>query len=136
LRHALWTPIEAKGRLRGLILTGSRRKQATLPTELAESVAAELALALEFEQEQRLARERQADVALTKSVLSSLGSNVSPDTVLSQLAASCTEVRNDASGAGASFAVIGQRRAPEPHLGSNGGANGGPHSHAFAHPNS
>src|SRR5271170_2624005 len=104
LRHALWTPVEAKGRLRGLILTGSRRKQAALPMELAESVAAELALALEFEQEQRLARERQADVGLTKRILSLLGSSVSPDTVLSQLAASCTEVRSDSSGAGATFA--------------------------------
>ncbi|HEY2547230.1 MAG TPA: ATP-binding protein [Candidatus Acidoferrum sp.] len=116
LRHALWTPIEAKGRLRGLILTGSHRKQATLPAELAESVAAELALALEFEQEQRLARERHADVALAKRILSLLGSSISPDTVLTQLAASCTEVHPDFSGAGASFAVIGQHRAPEPNV--------------------
>jgi signal transduction histidine kinase/CheY-like chemotaxis protein len=107
LRHALWTPITAKGHLRGVILTGTRTRQAAMPREVAEEVAAELALALEFEQEQRLARERQADVRLSKQILAAVGSNSSPDTILCQLAASCTENPSNASGAGASFAVIG-----------------------------
>lgn len=107
LRHALWTPITAKGQLRGVILTGTRTRQAAMLREIAEEVAAELALALEFEQEQRLARERQADVRLSKQILAAVGSNTSPDTVLCQLAASCTENPSNASGAGASFAVIG-----------------------------
>jgi signal transduction histidine kinase/ActR/RegA family two-component response regulator len=108
LRHALWTPIEGKGRLCGVILTGSRRRQPSLPRELTETLAAELALALEWEQEQRLARERQADVRLSKQILAALSSGASPDTILSQLAASCTETSEAASGAGASFAVIAQ----------------------------
>lgn len=107
LRNALWTPIRGKNHLRGVLLTATRSKQTSLPRELAESVAAELALALELEQEQRLARERQADVRLSKHILAALGGSVSADTILSQLAASCTEDSVDGAGAGASFAVIG-----------------------------
>jgi signal transduction histidine kinase/CheY-like chemotaxis protein len=108
LRHALWTPIEGKGHLHGVLLTGSRRKLPSMPRGLAESVAAELALALELEQEQRLARERQADVRLSKQILCALGAT-SADTILSQLVRSCTEdsAAVAASGAGATFAVLG-----------------------------
>jgi signal transduction histidine kinase/ActR/RegA family two-component response regulator len=112
LRHALWTPIEGRGHLRGVILTGSRKKQTSMPRELAESVASELALAIECEQEQRLARERQADLRLSKQLLAALSGGASPDTVLSQLVASCTEDLTDPSAAGASFAVIGHRPIP------------------------
>ncbi len=111
LRHALWTPIEGRGHLRGVLLTDTRRKQTAMPRDLAEAVAAELALALEFEQEQHLARERQADVRLSKQILGALGGSASADTILSQLVASCTEDSADRSGAGASFAVIGHRPA-------------------------
>jgi|GEM_PF-416750 len=111
LRHALWTPIQGKDRLRGLLLTGTRGKQAALPQDLAESVAAELALTLELEQEQGFARERQSDLRVTKQILAALGSNTSADTILSQLAASCTEDSAKESGVGASFAVIGHRPA-------------------------
>jgi signal transduction histidine kinase/ActR/RegA family two-component response regulator len=114
LRHVLWTPIAGKGHLCGVILTGTRNRQAAMRRELAEAAAAELALALEFEQEQRLARQRHADVALTKRILAALGGSVSPDTILSQIAVSCVECPADGSGVGASFAVIGQRRAPSP----------------------
>jgi signal transduction histidine kinase/CheY-like chemotaxis protein len=107
LRHALWTPIEGKGHLRGVILTGTQKKQTAMPRELAESVAAEIALALEWEQEQRFAWERQADLRLSKQILAALSGGASPDTVLSQLAASCSENLADPSAVGASFAVIG-----------------------------
>jgi signal transduction histidine kinase len=114
LRHALWTPIEGNGHLRGVLLTGSRRKQPAMARDLAEAVAAELALALELEQEQRLARNRHADVRLSKQILGALGGNASADTILEQLVASCTEESTDGSGAGASFAVIGHRPANMP----------------------
>ncbi len=114
LRHALWTPIQGNGHLRGVLLTGSRRKHPAMPRDLAEAVAAELALALELEQEQRLARERQADMRLSKQILGALGGNASADTILEQLVASCTEESADGSGAGASFAVIGHRPARKP----------------------
>lgn len=114
LRHALWTPIEGRGHLRGVLLTGSRKKQSVLPRELAEFVAAELALVLEWEQEQRLARERQADVCISKQILAAFGSKVSTDTILSRLVASCTEASADAYGTGASFALIGHCPAHAP----------------------
>ena len=118
LRHALWTPIEGRGHLRGVLLTGTRRKQAAMPRDLAQSVAAELALALEFEMEQRFARERQADVRLSKQILGALAGSASAEEILSQLVASCTEESADGSGAGASFAVLGHRPARAPILGS------------------
>ncbi len=118
LRHALWTPIEGKGHLRGVLLTGSRRKQAAMPRELAESVAAELALALEWQQEHHLARERQADVRLSKQILAAIAGKTSADTILSQLLASCTEPTGDSSGPGASFAVIGYRPSQAPNAAS------------------
>ena len=107
LRHALWTPILGKIHLRGVLLMATRRKQAALPREVAESVAAELALILELEQEQGLARERQADLRVTKQILSALGSHASIDNLVSQIAASCTEDSANGSGMGASFVVIG-----------------------------
>jgi PAS domain S-box-containing protein len=107
LRRALWTPIAGKGGLYGVLLTGFRKNQPHTSHELAESVAAELALALELEQEQRLARERQADVRASAQFLASLASRCSPDTILSQLVASCTGNPGTGSGAGAVFALIG-----------------------------
>jgi signal transduction histidine kinase/ActR/RegA family two-component response regulator len=114
LRHALWTPIEGKGHLHGVLLTGSRKKLPSMRRDLAESVAAELALALELEQEQRLARERQADVRLSKQILGALSGPASADTILSQLVASCTGDSANALGAGATFAVLGHWPAQMP----------------------
>ncbi len=110
LRQALWTPIEARRRLYGVLLIGSLGKQAKFHRDLAESVAAELALTLEWEEEKRLARERQVEVRVSRQILVALASGTSADTILSQLAASCTEDPAAASGAGAAFAVIGQQR--------------------------
>ncbi|MGH9742206.1 MAG: ATP-binding protein, partial [Candidatus Acidiferrum sp.] len=118
LRHALWTPIRGKSHLRGLLLTGTRKKQAALPRDSAESVAAEIALALELEQEQRLARERQADLQVSKHFLDLLARNLSADTILAQLASSCLEDSAKGAGAGASFAVIGHRSAQASNAGS------------------
>jgi signal transduction histidine kinase/CheY-like chemotaxis protein len=113
VRHALWTPIRGKSHLRGVLLTAAQRKSAALSREVAESVAAELALALEWEQEQRLARERQADVRLSKEILNAFAGGASSDTVLSQLAASCTD--GPPHGAGAAFALIGHHPTPSSH---------------------
>ena len=111
LRHALWTPIQGKDHLRGVLLTATRGKQTTLPRDSAEGVAAELALTLQLEEEQRLARERLADLRITKQILAALGGHTSADTILSLLVTSCTESSRTGSGAGASFAVIGHRPA-------------------------
>ncbi|HYL62038.1 MAG TPA: ATP-binding protein [Candidatus Methylomirabilis sp.] len=107
LRQALWTPIHQKGRLRGIILSGAAKKRRALPRELAESVAAELALALGLTDEQQAAREHDRDLAASKQVLAALGTGASADTILSQLVAECTEASPDGSALGAAFALIG-----------------------------
>src|SRR5260370_4555021 len=61
LRHALWVPIERKEQLKGIILAGSLGKQPAIPRERVESVAAELAMALGLEEEQRLPRLHETD---------------------------------------------------------------------------
>jgi len=107
MRYALWTPIQGTGHIHGVLLAATRRKQASMPRQLAGSVAAELALALELEQTKRLAREHLSDLRVNKQILVALGGNTSSDTILSLIAASCTEASADGSGPGAAFAVIG-----------------------------
>jgi signal transduction histidine kinase/CheY-like chemotaxis protein len=107
MRHALWTPIQGTNQLHGMLLHASHSKPASRPRELAGAVAAELALVLDWEQEKRLARECLHDIRLNQQILEALGGNASSDTILSQIAAACTEISADGSGPGASFAVIG-----------------------------
>jgi signal transduction histidine kinase/CheY-like chemotaxis protein len=120
LRQALWIPIEGNGILRGVLLAGSIGKRAALDRGRAESVAAELALALAWEEEKRLARERQVEVRVSREILAALGNSTSTDMILSQLAASCTEDPAAAWGAGAAFAVIGHLRAGAKESGAPG----------------
>lgn len=107
LRQALWTPVLRSGQLRGVILSGATRAQGQLSRELPESVAAELALALGFREDQQSARERQHDLAASKQLLAAMAGNSSTDTILSQLAASCTQTSGDGSAPEAVFVVIG-----------------------------
>jgi signal transduction histidine kinase/CheY-like chemotaxis protein len=106
LKRALWVPIERKGLLHGLILGGSRRKQGALPRELLESVAAEIALAIEFADEQRIARERHVDVGASRRIVEALNGNAPPDEILADIAKSCTET-DPHDGPGSVFAMIG-----------------------------
>ena len=107
MRRALWVPIAKKDRLRGVLLAATRGKNGSFPQAQLESYAAQLELALELEEEQRLARERLADAVLTRKVLSQLGSGLSADGVLTNLAEDCTQPAAEAAGIGAVFAVIG-----------------------------
>ena len=107
LRRVLWTPILRSGHLRGVILAGSAKNIDTLPRELTESVAAELALALNLADDQHLAHGRHHDLRLTQRFLSALCGDASADSILSQLVANCTEAPADRSGSGAAFAIIG-----------------------------
>jgi len=113
LQKAIWIPIEQKGHLRGVLLLGNRKKQPSLPREQAESAAAELTLAIELEEEQRIARLRHADINVARKVLAALGTPVSPDTILSDLMENCMESSIKGNGAGATFAVIGAVKEPE-----------------------
>jgi PAS domain-containing protein len=107
LRRALWIPIGEKGELKGVILAGSRGKQVAMPMEHAQAVAAELALAIAFEEEQKITRLRTADFAVVLQILEALSSNVPAEASLSNLVRSCTETLAGQQGPVAVFAVIG-----------------------------
>jgi signal transduction histidine kinase/CheY-like chemotaxis protein len=67
MRHVLWVPVLTHGRLRGVLFAGSRTKAADLPQTLLESVAAELALTVELEDERRLGRGLQAELSAAQA---------------------------------------------------------------------
>lgn len=107
LRRAFWIPVADKDQFRGVILAGSKGKQIAFSRERAESVAAELALALGLEEQQRNLRMRNADLAASRRFLGAQAAGHSVETLLSSLVASCTEPASDGGGLGAAFAVIG-----------------------------
>ena len=106
MRHLLWVPVAAGGRLRGVILAGARRKHAALPKTLAATVAAELALALEVADQLRVCRERQHDFTFVQSALSALASAESADTALRSIVEDCTARGEDGVGLHAVFAAV------------------------------
>src|SRR5260370_33930478 len=107
LRHALWVPIEGKEQWKGVILAGSKGKQPACSREHVESVAAELALALGLEEEQRIGRQRKEDLGAVRRYLAQHAAASSEEALLSNLVESCTGTVADADGPGAAFAVIG-----------------------------
>jgi signal transduction histidine kinase/ActR/RegA family two-component response regulator len=109
LQKVLWVPIGVRGRLQGVILCGARSAQTTLGRATALRVAAELALYLAWEGERALARERQADMALTRRIHAQLGPGGHAEVALKQLADSIVsaQVTGDPLGIGAAFASIG-----------------------------
>lgn len=121
LHQALWTPIQSKDRLYGVLLTGWQSEQPSLPRQRIESAAAELALVLELQEVRRLARECQSDLRLQQEMLAALANGSSTDTVLSQLAASCAALAAEGGDTTAAFAAIGHSRglpanAPAPEM--------------------
>ena len=109
MRHVLWVPVFGQNLLRGLILLAAADAGGPLPRVLAEEVAAELALALEWEEQSRLARERKSDLELSFRIHTLLAESADPDKILSELAETCT--RGDIlEGVGAVFALIGERK--------------------------
>ena len=110
VRHALWVPIARKEQLQGVILVGSFAKQPAISREDVESVAAELALALGLEEEQRIAELRKQDLGVVRYFFTKQSSNTSMETLLCNLVESCTKAPAIGEGLGASFAVIGVLR--------------------------
>lgn len=106
--RAIWVPVARKQRLRGVLLAATARKSGPWPRALLESLAAELALAVELEEEQGIALQRHADTFLTRRVLSAIGGNIPADVILSNLVENCTASSGPAQGPGAVFAVIGE----------------------------
>ncbi len=112
LHRAVWIPVADRDHLRGVILAGSKGKQIELSRGHAESVAAELALALGKEEQHRFLCIRNADIAAARNFLGTQAAEQSMETLLSSLAASCTEPATDGRGVGAVFAVIGALPRP------------------------
>src|SRR6266446_8091933 len=107
LRRAAWIPIERNGQLKGVILAGSRGKQAFGSLDWMQSVAAELALAIGLEEEQGIARIRNADLRAARNILEARRGRNPAGMMLAKLADSCTEKGSGEQGPGAAFAVIG-----------------------------
>ena len=108
LSRAVWVPVETQGQLRGVILAGTRKKRVPLPRALAANVAAELALALEVEEERRVSRERQQDFATVRRALAALAGTESPETILRNLVEDCTSRGDSGLGPDAVFAAVGE----------------------------
>jgi signal transduction histidine kinase/CheY-like chemotaxis protein len=107
LRRVLWIPVARSGQLKGVLLAGGRGKQIAISREHAESVAAELALAVQLEEENRIARLRNADLSFARQHLGAQGGEISTETLLLNLVDSCTRTAKGEDGPGAVFAVIG-----------------------------
>jgi len=107
LHYALWVPIEWKEQLKGIILWGSPGKPPDVSRQHAESIAAELALALGLEELQRIARIRDADLGVLRRFLSRQATDSSLHAQLSNLVDGCTRGLSNEERPGAAFAVIG-----------------------------
>ena len=113
LHRVLWVPVLARRVLRGLIMLGTQQKQKDLPRARAEKVADELGLLLELEEERRLAAARKADLELWQRMQRLLSEQQNANMILDQLAESCTRGIS-LGGAGAVFALIGERKSGLP----------------------
>ncbi len=106
LQRAVWAPVGARGQFRGVVLAGTRRKRGQLPLAQVEAISAELSLAIELEEERRLARQRQADINATSRLLSELTSSGPIDSIFTRLVDGCTETAPAGDGLGAIFAIL------------------------------
>jgi two-component system NtrC family sensor kinase len=104
IRHALWVPVIVHGHLRGVLFIGQRKKQTQVPRALSESLAAELALALQLEDERRLGRERHDD---SRRVIAALTGSQSPSDILVRIVNDCTHKGEHEQEPTAVFAAIG-----------------------------
>jgi signal transduction histidine kinase/FixJ family two-component response regulator len=109
MQRAVWVAIGRRGHLRGVLLAGTRTKQGALPRALLESVAAELLLAVELEEEHRIARERQADLTMAREMMTALGKSAPEGSFLAKLVNDCTATSVPCGGLEVVFAVVGRR---------------------------
>lgn len=107
LPRALWVPINGRRQLRGLILAGTRDKEKTLPRAAVETLAAQLSVLVEYEDERWQSSRRAADLILCRNVHSQLAAKQLPQTILKSLAEDCIRPCAEA-GVGAVFAVLGK----------------------------
>jgi len=108
MRRALWVPIASQGRLKGMILLGSIGKSLAASLPRARTIAAELALALDAEDQLGRARIPIADLALVRHFLEARKDSSSTEALLHELVVASVEPRSDGDYLGAAFAAIGQ----------------------------
>jgi hypothetical protein len=82
MRRAVCAPVQTERSLRGIVFAGARNKQAKLEKSVVESLATELAIVAQVEDERRRARERQEDVLSASRILGSLAGSAPMDVVL------------------------------------------------------
>jgi hypothetical protein len=107
LQRAMWVPVKRRGHLRGILLAGSWRKHGKLPAEALESAASELAVAMELEEEQQLARDAEVDLLLARKTLGSLTGSEKPGLMLDALVEDCIVRPRRDGGMAIRFAAIG-----------------------------
>ncbi len=109
MRRGIWIPVIARCELRGVLLLAATEGEGVLPRGVAEEVAQELALALEWQELSRLAGERKAEMDLCARIQAEIASGAAGDPLLQAIAESCTQ-RGGPAEVGAIFALIGERR--------------------------
>jgi signal transduction histidine kinase/ActR/RegA family two-component response regulator len=115
LQRAVWAPVGSRGHLRGVLLAGTRRKHGALPLAHMEAISAELSLAIELEEERRVARQRQADLNAMRRLLTDLVASGPVDSLFTRLVDGCTETAPGGDGLGAVFAMLRTRTGSDVH---------------------
>ena len=106
LRAAVWAPVQHAGKLRGILLAGTFVDHHPIRKEQLQRVATELALALAFETEHRIASERHADITLSGRILTGPYEPSRPDSLLREIVESCVDRPGHPDSPRASFALI------------------------------
>src|SRR5579859_2708147 len=112
LRRALWVPVADQSRARGLVLLGSVSSSPALFLDRAKAVAAELALALQAEEQLRAVRIRVAELDLARQIVQGGSDRSSLDRLLNYMVGDCVRGSGKEEGLGATFAAIGTTPFP------------------------
>src|SRR5215471_4336413 len=119
MRRALWVPIASRGRLKGMILLGSAGQSLASSLPRARTVAAELALALDAEDQLGRARTRTAELALVRHFLEVRMDSSSIEALLHELVAALVEPSSNGDHLDAAFAAIGELPQRDANLSPN-----------------
>ena len=109
MRRGIWVPVVQRGALRGVVLLAASEGEGALPQGVAEEIAEELALALEWEELSCLAGERKTELEFSARIQTEIDGGTGGDILLREIAENCTQ-RQRPQGLGAIFALVGERR--------------------------
>jgi len=114
MRKVVWVPVEHAGKLYGILMAGAAAPQGAISKEKMKSVATALAIALAFESERKVAKERRADIALYNKILASIEEGGAPGMLLEDIVESCVAEAGSPDNPGAMAAAIALvRRGPD-----------------------